>query len=56
MSQDVFTALGYENRATLLCEFKSDEYGEIDDFVSYEQDIVKVIVQDAYGSTDVANK
>ena len=36
-SQSTFEALGYQRRSVLYCEFKSEEYGEIDDFVYYKR-------------------
>jgi RimJ/RimL family protein N-acetyltransferase len=36
-SRRLFEALGYEHRATLYAEFKSAEFGEIDDCVYYKR-------------------
>jgi len=36
-SRRLFTSLKYEHRATLYCEFKSPEFGEIDDCVYYKR-------------------
>ncbi len=36
-SRRLFESLNYEHRATLFCEFKSPEFGEIDDCVYYKR-------------------
>ena len=36
-SRKLFASLGYEHRATLMAEFKSDQIGEIDDAVYYKR-------------------
>ncbi len=36
-SRRLFESLHYEHRATLYCEFKSPEFGEIDDCVYYKR-------------------
>lgn len=36
-SRLLFESLNYEHRATLFCEFKSPEFGEIDDCVYYKR-------------------
>jgi len=36
-SRRLFESLNYEHRATLYCEFKSPEFGEIDDCVYYKR-------------------
>ena len=36
-SQKLFETLNYEHRATLFAEFKSPEFGEIDDHVYYKR-------------------
>ena len=36
-SRSLFNTLGYEHKATLMAEFKSDKIGEIDDAVYYKR-------------------
>ena len=36
-SRHLFESLNFEHKATLYCEFKSDEFGEIDDCVYYKR-------------------
>jgi L-amino acid N-acyltransferase YncA len=40
-SRQLFESLNYEHRATLYCEFKSPEFGELDDCVYYKRLIPK---------------